>query len=186
MYTPQSAPRRILTVQPFKEIRFTRATDIYQTEHSIKLLCSPDRLMVLVGQAFEVLIDAHLCLVTRHSFPDGRPELTGVHYGRKSPIWPWRRPSFDTIHVGDQTAQRSLIGLPFLPAPLDVIQFRYAMRSARLGFPGGGDNRGSRELRDGDVIGMAVGAFGTKGNDHVGLHSTDVVGNPCHRLGDVY
>ena len=49
IYTPRSASGRILTAQSFEEIRFTRATAIHQTEHAIKLLCSPDRLVVLVG-----------------------------------------------------------------------------------------------------------------------------------------
>src|SRR6266498_729733 len=135
---------------------------------------------------FEVLVDAHLCPVTRHGFPDSWPELTRVHDCREGPVWPWRRLSLDTIHFGDQTAQRSLIGLPFLAAPLHVIQLRHPMGSARSIFPGGGDNRGGRELRDSDVIGMAVGTFGTKCNDDVWLQSTEVVDNPCHRLSDVY
>ena len=33
---------------------------------------------------------------------------------------------------------------------------------------------------------MAIGAFGTKRNDDVWLHSTEVVRNPRHRLSDVY
>ena len=60
------------------------------------------------------------------------------------------------------------------------------MGLARPIFPGGSDNRGGRELRDGDVVGMSVGAFGTERDDYVWLHSTDVFRYFCHRLSDVH
>src|SRR5262249_9874436 len=135
---------------------------------------------------FEVFVYAHLCLVTRHGLPDGGPEPTGVDYSREDPVWPRRRLSLDTIHYGDQTSQRRLIGLPFPPAPLDVIKLRHSMGLARPCVPGGSANRGGRELRDGDVIGMAVGAFRAKRNDDVWLPSPEVGGNPCNRLGNFH
>ena len=40
---------RLFSAESFEEIGFARATAIHETERAIKLLCSPDRLVVLVG-----------------------------------------------------------------------------------------------------------------------------------------
>ena len=76
----------------------------------------------------------------------------------------------DAIDDDGELLQCGLICRPRLDAPRDVIELRH-----RIAFLRGADHRGRRQLRNGDVIGMAVRAFRTKRDDDLRSDAVQVL-----------
>src|SRR5678816_3853297 len=86
-----SAPRVFwfwCSSKPLEQIRLPLPPAIHQTEHAIELPCSPQPLLVRVGQRAEVFVDGHLGLMTLHCTPHGWPQITGINHRRDLPVGP--------------------------------------------------------------------------------------------------
>src|SRR4051812_35371591 len=119
--------------------------------------------------------------MTTDSSPYDGPIRGRVNFSCYGPIRPGRSLPLYTVNHWRELAKGGLISVPLVPAPRHVVKLCSAVRRMRIerqavnteSTIGGTDRCGSRELRDGYVVGVPVASFGAERNNHVGLDSPD-------------
>ncbi len=113
-----------------------------------------------------------------NGLPGRRPVRFRVNNRGNCPVGPGLGMTLGPVDVYDQFAEDGLIGRPLVLGPGNVIQFedpvgwqRVRLVSGPGTWMGGMDYGSRRELRDGDMVGMAVGPLRRKGGHHMRFHS---------------
>src|SRR6478609_2453292 len=135
------------------------------------------------------IVDGHLCLVAAHRFPDHGPVGGCVDLRGYSPIRPGSSLPWDTVNHRSQLAESGLVSLPLVISPRQVVELGNAVSNLRSGTVSGiagAHDGGGRELRDSDVVGVAVCAFRAERDDHVGPNAPDVPDNFSYRDRSIY
>src|SRR5215471_19104461 len=86
-----------LPANSFQEVRFSRASTVYDTEGPIKGLPSPQCLVIFRRQALQRLIGGNLRLVTGNCLPHRGPYVPCIDHARDLPVGPRHRLPLHTV-----------------------------------------------------------------------------------------
>ena len=153
---------------PFEQIRLALSSAVNQAERAIELAGSPNDFLIVLGQVRYVLVNAHLGFMTLDRSPDRLPHISRIDGRGDRPIGPREGGADRTIDVRRQRLERRLIRSPLPLAVDEIVELRDTMSVCR--------SRDCRcgELRNGDVIRVAVGPEGIEGHNDVRLETTDM------------
>src|SRR4051812_29544685 len=116
-----------------------------------------------------------------HGFTNWAPVIVRWHSCRKHPIWIGNGPPLGPVHVHHQLTKYRLMEPHKLRVLCHMVQLRDRMRrEIRLigkGAASGEYERRACQLANRDVIGVAISALGTKGDDHLGPNAAHVARN---------
>ena len=136
--------------------------------------------MVLFGKLAQSFVDTHLRFVTADGAPDRVRHRLCLDDGRDRPVGPGCGLTFHPVYGDDKLLESGLIGVPLGATPCHVVELGHAVGR----FPRGGrvppccsEYGRSRQLRDRDVIGVAVGALGAERGYYLGSYPSDMAGD---------